>query len=40
MTSPPPPGRRKLKCGQYDDDDGTEITDLMRTLQAFKVSNG
>ena len=36
----PPPPTKTVKCGQYDDDDGTEITDLIITLQAFKVSNG
>ena len=37
---PHPVFTRKVKCGQYDDDNGTEITDLIITLQAFKVGNG
>ena len=41
---PPPPPQphpvltKKVKRCQYDDDNGTEITDL--TLHAFKVGNG
>ena len=41
---PPPPPQphpvltKKVKRCQYDDDNGTEITDL--TLHAFKLGNG
>ena len=40
--SPPPHPilTRKVECEQYDDDAGTEITDLIIALQAFKVRNG
>ena len=44
MTTPPPQPHpvltKKVKRGQYDDDNGTEITDLIITLHAFKVGNG
>ena len=42
ITSPPPHPilTRKVECEQYDDDAGTEITDLIIALQAFKVRNG
>ena len=44
ITSPPPPPHpiltRKVECEQYDDDAGTEITDLIIALQAFKVKIG
>ena len=35
---PHPVLTKKVKRCQYDDDNGTEITDL--TLHAFKVGNG
>ena len=40
MTTPQPHPvlTKKVKRCQYDDDNGTEITDL--TLHAFKVGNG
>ena len=41
MTTPPQPHpvlTKKVKRCQYDDDNGTEITDL--TLHAFKLGNG
>ena len=40
---PPPPHpilTRTVECEQYDDDAGTEITDLIIALQAFKVKIG
>ena len=37
---PHPVLTKKVKRGQYDDDNGTEITDLIITLHAFKVENG
>ena len=47
MKKPPPPPppphpilTRKVECEQYDDDAGTEITDLIIALQAFKVKIG
>ena len=43
LQTPPPPHpilTRKVECEQYDDDAGTEITDLIIALQAFKVRNG
>ena len=42
MTTPQPHPvlTKKVKRCQYDDDNGTEITDLIITLHAFKVENG
>ena len=42
MTTPPTPPSldEESKTFQYDDDNGTEITDLIITLHAFKVENG
>ena len=37
---PHPVLTKKVKRCQYDDDNGTEITDLIITLHAFKVENG
>ena len=40
LQTPHPILTRKVECEQYDDDAGTEITDLIIALQAFKVRNG